>query len=371
MSKGKKVKIVIEGIILLFIVYCVVLKMLPVSTGRLSTYEEINDAVATAASRYKNTVTLKTTGEPYMDYQSVLDKLMEKNMYAGGEFYAFSYVYTPDSGGEKVAVKINHMSRLKSFLVFIRSGQISGKIKGLSDYEKVKAVHDYIILHNEYNRSSGGACNTLYRGDSAYGFGLESEHLWNRVQVDGHWYNIDLTWDDLGGQNVGYDYFLKSDADWQGHDHGGSDAETSMDVTGKTAAEYYRMFPNYNAIMIWSIIGVIAAGFALYIWLLDRKMKRKKLEKARLEAQEEAQRMEELHKRMQVVTGAFTDEATVPANENAVTDYQTAPYTTQMAENVDETTMNHEQPQTADSAESASQNKGSGAHSGFRLKQDD
>ena len=144
-----------------------------------------------------------------------------------------------------------------------------------------------------------------------------------------------------------------------------------MDVTGKTAAEYYRMFPNYNAIMIWSIIGVIAAGFALYIWLLDRKMKRKKLEKARLEAQEEAQRMEELHKRMQVVTGVFTDEAIVPANENAVTDYQTAPYMTQMAENVDETTMNHEQPQTADSAESASQNKGSGAHSGFRLKQDD
>ena len=72
MSKGKKVKIVIEGIILLFIIYCVVLKILPVSTGRLSTYDEINDAVATAASRYKNTVTLKTTGEPYMDYQSVM-----------------------------------------------------------------------------------------------------------------------------------------------------------------------------------------------------------------------------------------------------------------------------------------------------------
>ena len=43
----------------------------------------------------------------------------------------------------------------------------------------------------------------------------------------------------------------------------------------------------------------------------------------------------------------------------------------QMAENVDETTMNHEQPQTADPSESASQNKSSGAHSGFRLKQDD
>lgn len=65
MSKGKKVKIVIEGIILLFIVYCVVLKMLPVSTGRLSTYEEINDAVATAASRYKNTVAKDNRGTVY------------------------------------------------------------------------------------------------------------------------------------------------------------------------------------------------------------------------------------------------------------------------------------------------------------------
>lgn len=54
--------------------------------------------------------------------------------------------------------------------------------------------------------------------------------------------------------------------------------------------------------------------------------------------------MEELHKRMQVVTGAFTDEATVPADRNADTNYQTAPYMTQMAENVDEITMNHEQP---------------------------
>lgn len=81
--------------------------------------------------------------------------------------------------------------------------------------------------------------------------------------------------------------------------------------------------------------------------------------------------MEELHKKMQVVTGAFTDEATVPADRNADTDYQTAPYTTQMAENVDEITMNHEQPQTVDPSESASQNKSSGAHSGFRLKQDD
>lgn len=68
---------------------------------------------------------------------------------------------------EKSSGKDQSYEPVKSFLVFIRSGQISGKIKGLSDYEKVKAVHDYIILHNEYNRSSGGACNTLYRGDSA------------------------------------------------------------------------------------------------------------------------------------------------------------------------------------------------------------
>ncbi len=54
------------------------------------------------------------------------------------------------------------------------------------------------------------------------GTGNKDSHGWNIVKLDGKWYNIDCTWDDpvtLKGKNmVLYDYFLKSDEDFKGHE---------------------------------------------------------------------------------------------------------------------------------------------------------
>lgn len=40
-------------------------------------------------------------------------------------------------------------------------------------------------------------------------------HAWNKVELDGVWYNVDVTWDDPvvigGGDMLRYDYFLVSD----------------------------------------------------------------------------------------------------------------------------------------------------------------
>ena len=145
---------------------------------------------------------------------------------------------------------------------------------GMSVYDKVKAVHDYIIKNAAYiarinndcgltlpsytpkNNSSHspyaivseklGVCQA-YAGlfqkfmdklniESYYVTGrvknkeggagelIGSGHAWNKVKIDGKYYNIDLTWDDPtdGGQPSthqqgaisgleNYDYFLKSD----------------------------------------------------------------------------------------------------------------------------------------------------------------
>ena len=46
-------------------------------------------------------------------------------------------------------------------------------------------------------------------------------HAWNIVQVGDVWYNIDCTWDDpIGGgkHSNQYDYFLKSNNDFKGHE---------------------------------------------------------------------------------------------------------------------------------------------------------
>lgn len=117
------------------------------------------------------------------------------------------------------------------------------------DYEKTQAVHDYLVEHvnydlvhkkNEYHTVKSTAYGALvnhsatcqgyaaaaYRllmelgvncrvitgeGESANG---SEYHAWNIVGIDGVYYNMDVTWDDVK-QNK--EYFLKSEQDFRDH----------------------------------------------------------------------------------------------------------------------------------------------------------
>lgn len=97
------------------------------------------------------------------------------------------------------------------------------------DFEKVLAIHDYIIDRCEYKDGDFlnlTAYGCLVNGDSicsgyaqafdylAKAAGLKSvvvtgisndeAHSWNQVLVDGEWYNIDVTWDDAGIQHANF-----------------------------------------------------------------------------------------------------------------------------------------------------------------------
>lgn len=118
----------------------------------------------------------------------------------------------------------------------------------MTDEEKVKAIHDYIVLITAYNYGDSNSkvngynvytplC-VLYEGagvcqgysllfyEMAKNAGLKVKyisgdvhksnngHAWNMVYVDGRWYHIDVTWDDFYPDKKGevrYDYYLKSD----------------------------------------------------------------------------------------------------------------------------------------------------------------
>ncbi len=112
----------------------------------------------------------------------------------------------------------------------------------MSDYEQVKIFHDYIVNNTHYDLNAPGY-GTLVTGtglcedyamtfellcwlsgiDCRYvtGYAEGANHAWNKVLVDGTWYNIDLTFDDPVtnfGDVCFYDYFLKSDATFRaGH----------------------------------------------------------------------------------------------------------------------------------------------------------
>lgn len=112
--------------------------------------------------------------------------------------------------------------------------------EGMTELEMVRALHDYVVIHNEYDYDSlqyAQADDTCY---SAYGCLIEnnsvcmgytaamnillskcgissiaivdhkSEHTWNYVRADGNYSYFDVTWDDPDrGQSsyVSYKYF--------------------------------------------------------------------------------------------------------------------------------------------------------------------
>lgn len=124
---------------------------------------------------------------------------------------------------------------------------------GMSEREKVKAVHDWLCIHVDYDydnyladtipRASYSITGAINHGKAVCGgyvltfeafmdvLGIECEnvsgksaassHGWNKVKVDGNWYEIDVTWDDLGlyGKGYRYDYFLISE-EQMNRDHG-------------------------------------------------------------------------------------------------------------------------------------------------------
>lgn len=162
--------------------------------------------------------------------------------------------------------------------------KLADELKGENDYESVKAVHDYIIQRVEYDYNSIGQNYTdiegfrenrmVCQGYSMASYVLLSDmgipvrivtgkggneknpgpHAWNVVQVDGKWYNYDATWDDEGGNEVSYDYFLKGSNDFPNHYPEG--LYNSSDFLNMISEESYYT-PMEAGDMIFSILRAI------------------------------------------------------------------------------------------------------------------
>lgn len=121
-----------------------------------------------------------------------------------------------------------------------RANEIANAASGAgTDYEKEVAVHDALISQINYNLSAPlnqSAYSALVNGQTVcagyarafqyvmqqlqvpcyYCMGYAGEsHAWNIIELDGEYYNVDSTWDDTEPNT--YDYFNKSDADFNGN----------------------------------------------------------------------------------------------------------------------------------------------------------
>ncbi|MBR5177958.1 MAG: hypothetical protein IKW90_04035 [Lachnospiraceae bacterium] len=293
-AKKKIIRIVVLVLILAavfvrFVIFSDTYKYDKVATS----VQEINNLIDTAIGKGKGEIYFESAIAPnFLDFDDILRRNTMDGSYDGCELYALRYEYTYSKNGYDVHVHLSEPSMYASFMAERRVKKIASKFEDLSDYEKIKGVHDYLVLLNRYVAFEGGAYSALCKGRSScsgYAFSFYAimrelgipvtietggAHAWNRVQYEGKWYNIDVTWDDNGVDEISYAYFMKCDKDWGGHHHGGSDAETSITPTGKSAREYYSMVPNYNLIddVILILIFVIPVAI-LAIYLYKKKKK--------------------------------------------------------------------------------------------------
>lgn len=140
----------------------------------------------------------------------------------------------------------------------------------MSDYEKVRAIHDYLIYSADYAKTypnhdndAYGAYGVLVLKDGVcqsyalafqllmYGLNIDCKyvtgvatnsvnstggHAWNKVCIDNTWYYIDCTWDDPIGGGPRWDYFL-SESLWSNHSI--KSEESTEDIYQYYWEEYY------------------------------------------------------------------------------------------------------------------------------------
>lgn len=177
-------------------------------------------------------------------------------------YNSFSNIRTIISESGEINVTINYLytkeeiNKINKVVDEIYTSLIKND---MSEYDKIKTIHDYIINHSKYDVERNKNNNSKYLSYKAYGPLIEgyatcsgytdamaiflekmniknfkiatelmqedaSGHVWNALYLDNSWLHLDLTWDDPvsddGKDYLQHKYFLISSAELEEADKG-------------------------------------------------------------------------------------------------------------------------------------------------------
>ena len=201
-----------------------------IQTGAEVQFQTALNGGATPPCTYRYTIlsvdphSEEVYGEPYLQYNYV----MQGDHFSDSEIFPFTF-YAP--GEYRIWIDItdaenNSFSVKKRFqvsgddLLAEKLAEIAAEclLNAATDYEKAIWLHDWLIGHADYDALSS---RYTTEGVIMHGFGVcdsyrhayvellnlvdvpatavtSAEHAWNLVSLEGDWYNVDCTWDDLG-----------------------------------------------------------------------------------------------------------------------------------------------------------------------------
>lgn len=211
---------------------------------------DLQKAIYTSLSNYNTSITFTNDGsmsgklmaEEYskywrtmLDIDDYLARQVQNTQYVtNGNTLTVNLIYYADYSEQQYITK-----RVKEIAADILT-------PAMNDFQKIKAINDYVVLNTNYNKLTNGSPYSVYtlltEGEAvcqAYallalrlyqeagipahyviGTAEGGSHAWNLVRLDGQWYHVDSTWNDplvkvanqIDENYISYKYFLLSDS---------------------------------------------------------------------------------------------------------------------------------------------------------------
>lgn len=264
-----------------------------VEEKKIENYETLYEEMAKDIVRWEKKAVYKTTFEPKeANYEKVEEKAVNKNGVLGNNIDSVYMMYEPTEDGYELSIKYAYsMSNIEYGAAKAHVSFLSNILRNKTPYEIAKFAHDYLILACEYSYSGNSPYDCMLSGRSACkGYALaykmileacgvpceykaNATHAWNTVCLDGGWYNVDVTWDDKGGINIGYDYFLKSNADFPEHKEADATAVASYEYVEKH--EGFGLFVFYALSLLSGRFQGVVAIVGIVVIILIKKSRKK------------------------------------------------------------------------------------------------
>ncbi|HOK49458.1 MAG TPA: stalk domain-containing protein [Sedimentibacter sp.] len=208
-------------------------------TFEASNHYELKNIIAEQLKEYNPEFNIKYTGS-LDNIEEILEETVKSDIYLSSVVKRIDWNISGTKNPSNINVKVSYIMTREER---IEADKIIDEILKniitpyMNDHEKVKAVHDYIVLNSRYDRNSVyySDYDLLTRGTSVCnGYALLTynmlnklnipiklvsgiaggeAHIWNMVKLGDYWFHLDVTWDDpvSARDSVYYTYYMLSE----------------------------------------------------------------------------------------------------------------------------------------------------------------
>ena len=229
----KTVKTILTAIIILMMIFTLNVYGL---SYEASNHYELENIILEQMKEYNPDFNIKYTGS-LDNIKEVLANLVDKDIYLKSNFSEVKWDVSGTNAVSYINVKVTYIitaeERIKADKII--DSILADIIKPyMNNHEKVKAVHDYIVLNGKYdaNKIYYSDYDLLTEGTSVcngyalltynmlnklnipvnlvYGTAAGEDHIWNMVKLGDYWFHLDTTWNDPSSDvgTVLYSYYM-------------------------------------------------------------------------------------------------------------------------------------------------------------------